>query len=291
MTVKHENFKTCAQSGFCKRNRALADDAASRGTSWSSPYELDPTTVQFKDGQLTGILLKTITANNEKVRLPVTVSFLESGAARVVVDEEKRMKGDIEIRHNSKVNKKRYDETEKWVLVGGLEASKSAALNAKAEAGFTKVQYGPDNQFLAVIRHAPFEVEFQRDGETHVQLNHQGLLNMEHWRPKIDKEGDAEPAEDESTWWEESFGGNSDSKPRGPESVGLDVTFPGYNHVFGIPEHADSLSLRETRYRLHRQAYLSGILTNLALGVAPEIMKTHTACTTPMSLSTSLTAL
>ncbi|KAJ5786039.1 uncharacterized protein N7503_011251 [Penicillium pulvis] len=247
-TVKHENFKTCDQSGFCKRNRALADDASAKGTSWSSPYELDPTSVQFKDGQLTGTLIKT-TTTNDKVRLPVIVSFLESGAARVIVDEEKRMKGEIEVRHNSKVNKKRYDETEKWVLVGGLEASKSAALKPETEAGFTKVQYGPGDKFEAVIRHSPFELEFQRDGETHVQLNHQGLLNMEHWRPKVEKEGESESpsAEDESTWWEESFGGNTDSKPRGPESVGIDVTFPGYNHVFGIPEHADSLSLKETR--------------------------------------------
>lgn len=249
MTVKHENFKTCDQSGFCKRNRALADDASAKGTSWSSPYELDPTTVQFKGGQLTGILIKT-TTTNDKVRLPVIVSFLESGAARVIIDEEKRMKGEIEVRHNSKVNKKRYDETEKWVLVGGLEASKSAALKPETEAGFTKVQYGPGDKFEAVIRHSPFELEFQRDGQTHVQLNHQGLLNMEHWRPKVEKEGESESpsAEDESTWWEESFGGNTDSKPRGPESVGIDVTFPGYNHVFGIPEHADSLSLKETRY-------------------------------------------
>ncbi|KAJ5665250.1 Glucosidase 2 subunit alpha [Penicillium maclennaniae] len=245
LTVKHENFKTCEQSGFCKRNRALADNASAQGASWSSPYELDPATIHFKDGQLTGMLIKT-TANNEKVHLPLTVSFLESGAARVLVDEEKRMKGDIEVRHGSKVNKKRYDEAEKWVVVSGLETSKSATLNAQTETGFTNVLYGPNDKFQAIIRHAPFEVDFQRDGETHVQVNHQGLLNLEHWRPKVEgKEGESD--EDESTWWEETFGGNTDSKPRGPESVGLDITFPGYTHVFGIPEHADSLSLRETR--------------------------------------------
>jgi alpha 1,3-glucosidase len=33
----------------------------------------------------------------------------------------------------------------------------------------------------------------------------------------------------------------------GPESVGLDITFPGFEHVYGIPEHATSLSLKETR--------------------------------------------
>jgi alpha 1,3-glucosidase len=91
-------------------------------------------------------------------------------------------------------------------------------------------------------------------------LNDRGLLNVEHWRPKVDKpqeekkEGEAEddaskqePTEDESTWWDEAFGGNTDTKPRGPESVALDVTFPGYEHVFGVPEHTGPLSLRQTR--------------------------------------------
>jgi alpha 1,3-glucosidase len=88
-------------------------------------------------------------------------------------------------------------------------------------------------------------------------------LNLEHWRAKVEKpqeetkEGDEEnkeenkveekKGEDESTWWEETFGGNTDSKPRGPEAIGLDISFPGYEHVFGIPEHATRLSLKTTR--------------------------------------------
>ncbi|KAJ9207308.1 CAZyme family GH31 [Paecilomyces variotii] len=243
--VKHENFKKCDQSGFCKRNRAYADDVYAKGSSWSSPYELDSNSIQFKDGQLQGVILKTVSAG-EKVRLPLTVSFLESGVARVVVDEEKRIKGDIELRHESKARKQRYNEAGKWALVGGLELSKSASLDPETEAGVTKVLYGPEQKFQAIIRHAPFEVDFQRDGETHVKFNDRGYLNVEHWRAKVD-EPKEDQAEDQSTWWEESFGGNTDSKPKGPESVGLDITFPGYVHVFGIPEHADSLSLKETR--------------------------------------------
>ena len=59
-----------------------------------------------------------------------------------------------------------------------------------------------------------------------------------------------EQGEDENTWWEETFGGNTDSKPRGPEAIALDISFPGYEHVFGIPEHATGLSLKTTRYAL-----------------------------------------
>ena len=77
-------------------------------------------------------------------------------------------------------------------------------------------------------------------------------MNVEHWRAKVDtpkKEDGAEETTEasEETWWDESFGGNTDSKPRGPESVALDITFPGYDHVFGIPEHTGPLSLKQTR--------------------------------------------
>ena len=32
----------------------------------------------------------------------------------------------------------------------------------------------------------------------------------------------------------------------GPSSISLDFSFPGVDHVYGIPEHADSLKLRTT---------------------------------------------
>ncbi|KAF2096180.1 alpha glucosidase II [Rhizodiscina lignyota] len=254
LMVKHENFKTCDQSGFCKRNRAYADSASAASSSWRSPYDLDSSSIIFKDGKLSGTIIKTVSTTGEKVRLPLTVNFLESGTARVVVDEEKRQKGDIVLRHESKAKKERYNEAEKWAIVGGLELSKGAAV-VSSEAGYTNVKYGPQSSHEAVVRHSPFGIEFKRDGETQVQFNGRGLLNMEHWRAKVEKpepkEGEEPPpepeGEDESTWWDESFGGNTDSKPRGPESIGLDISFPGYEHVYGIPEHASSLSLKETR--------------------------------------------
>lgn len=255
--MKHENFKTCDQSGFCKRNRQFADKAASLATQWESPYRIADGSLSFKSGQLEGTILKTIDANGETVRLPITISFLESGSARVTIDEEKRTKGEIELRHNSKARKERYNEAESWAIVGGLELAKSAT-EEKIE-GKTIVKYGPAGTFEAVITYAPFGIDFKRDEATQIKLNDRGLLNVDHWRPKVDKpapekkEGEETPepevpaGEDESTWWEETFGGNTDTKPRGPESVSLDITFPGYEHVFGIPEHAGSLSLKQTR--------------------------------------------
>lgn len=128
----------------------------------------------------------------------------------------------------------------------------------------TTVTYGPEGKFEAVVTFAPFAIDFKRDSATEIKFNDRGLFNVDHWRSKVEtivpekKEGEEEvkeedkvpevkSTEDENTWWDESFGGNTDSKPRGPESVSIDITFPGYEHVFGIPEHAGSLSLKETR--------------------------------------------
>ena len=253
--VKKENFKTCDQSGFCKRNRAYADTALST-SKWQSPYILDSGSIKFQKGILTGTVLKTISNSKEKVRLPLKITFHESGTARVTVDEERRQKGDIELRHGSKARKERFNEAEKWAVVGGTQVSAGAALNSDAEKDTMRVLYGPGGKFEAIIRHAPFGVEFKREGETQVKFNDRGLLNVEHWRKKVEKpeakEGEEkkeekDAGEDESTWWDESFGGNTDSKPRGPEAVALDITFPGYQHVYGVAEHTGPLSLKETR--------------------------------------------
>ena len=255
--VKHENFKTCEQSGFCKRNRQYADAAAGQGSSWSSPYRIDSHTVQVKDGQVTGIILKSIDGSSF-VDLPLTITFLRSGSARITVDERKRQIGDVELRHGSQARKERYNGAADWAVVGDLTPA-DITISSRNDEGLT-IQYGGETDCEAHIKYAPFTIDFLRDQKTHVKINSQGLMNVEHWRPKIEKEV-AEPLEgevsepktvtghviDESTWWEETFGGNTDSKPKGPESVGLDISFPEYEHVFGIPEHAGPLSLKETR--------------------------------------------
>lgn len=253
--VKEHDFKKCHQSGFCKRNRAYADDAAAQSSTWSSPYNVVADSVTFADGQLHATVLKTINANGDTERFPLTLSLHKSGTARVTVDEEKRRNKDITLRHDSKARKERYNEAENWVVVGGIDLDKTAKLSHQDKSQ-ANVNYGPDGKFEAVVRFSPLEVDFRRDGESHVKFNDRGLFNMEHWRPKIEnpepKEGeeskdDKKSDDAESTWWEETFAGNTDSKPRGPESVGLDISFPGYEHVYGIPEHTGPMSLRQTR--------------------------------------------
>ncbi|KAK1770586.1 glucosidase [Phialemonium atrogriseum] len=299
VTVKENDFKKCNQSGFCRRNRDFADNAIG-SSSWESPYGILPESASFQDGQFQATILKAINDKGDTVRLPVTISFLQSGTARVTVDEEKRQKQDIELRHDSKARKERYNEAEKWVIVGGLDLDKDAKVAYQDKSQWT-VKYGPASTHEAVIKFSPLSIDFKRDGTTQIKFNEKGLLNMEHWRPVPSadpepekKEGEenqeeAKPeeksGEDESTWWDETFGGNTDSKPRGPESIALDISFVGYEHVYGIPSHAGPLSLKETRggdgnygepYRLYNLDVFEYILDSpMTLYGAIPFMQAH----------------
>lgn len=64
------------------------------------------------------------------------------------------------------------------------------------------------------------------------------------------EDGDPEEPQDipDPGAWEENYKSHHDTKPRGPEAVALDFSFPGAEQVYGVPEHADSLALKSTGY-------------------------------------------
>ncbi|XP_078489948.1 neutral alpha-glucosidase AB-like isoform X1 [Ciona intestinalis] len=83
----------------------------------------------------------------------------------------------------------------------------------------------------------------------------ENLDNPEEVETKEETKEDKPDPDDEPGMWDETFKTHRDSKPRGPESIGLDTSFVNFNHVYGIPEHADKLALSSTigsePYRLY----------------------------------------
>jgi mannosyl-oligosaccharide alpha-1,3-glucosidase len=71
-----------------------------------------------------------------------------------------------------------------------------------------------------------------REERKNVEEDHRHLTELE-----LDKEG----------MWDEYFQSHHDSKPYGPMSVGMDISFPKSRHLFGLPEHASSTVLKTTR--------------------------------------------
>ena len=74
-------------------------------------------------------------------------------------------------------------------------------------------------------------------------VKEEDMLEEENHRQLLEEEQTLDP----DGLWEESFSAHKDSKPFGPMSVGMDVTFPGSKHLYGIPEHASSAVLQATR--------------------------------------------
>lgn len=91
----------------------------------------------------------------------------------------------------------------------------------------------------AVLSFQPFRLSISIADKPALVLNGRGLFNFEHRREK--QEGDGCDG-----CWEENFGSHQDSKPKGPEAMSLDISFPGFEHVYGLPERATSLALKPT---------------------------------------------
>ncbi|GAA5833625.1 hypothetical protein JCM9279_001580 [Rhodotorula babjevae] len=256
LAVKRHDFKTCSQSGFCRRNRALADRAVEQGTAWQSPYAL-AAPPQFAHGTLSAAVTNRLFP---AIHFRLEVRFHRDGTARVVMDEVDGLR-------------QRYNEAARWALEQEPQLDDDGddtRFHVQHGKGFTSVTYGGGHNELR-LDHAPLAVTFLRDAQPHVVLNERKLFNMDHFRVKTVGEQPDElvvqdpdhPGEqrvivkdeafpgflppDEDGMWEETFSGKTDSKPKGPESLSLDITFPGYEHVYGIPEHASTLSLKETR--------------------------------------------
>ncbi|KAF9915500.1 hypothetical protein BX616_006019 [Lobosporangium transversale] len=254
--VKREDFKTCSQSGFCARNRAYAD-LAKETPNWMSPFQLSSSSLKLQRGVLTGDLINTQedTQASSKLGLTFELHLLENDAVRVRINERDPVHP-------------RYDGVQDTVLVKPYEFAKDSTYQRvdTDNDGIFTIQYGAQNQNTVKVSSSPFKIEFFVNGVSTVVLNDEGLLRLERLRDKSKEGGDDTKLVDqapeggeikiekselerkmEENLWEETFKGSTDSKPRGPESFGLDITFSGIQHVYGVPEHASSLSLKPTK--------------------------------------------
>jgi alpha 1,3-glucosidase len=145
----------------------------------------------------------------------------------------------------------------------------------ETKSGVFVIDFGTYNS--AVLTLSPFTLDVYCEHSLIASINKKGWLNFEHLRRKpesdsrneqpqsddilVENEGDNSYVEMDELErlkqklsegaWEETFHEHTDRKPRGPSSVGLDVTFVGSQHVYGIPEHASNLSLKTTRFFFH----------------------------------------
>ncbi|KAF8161398.1 alpha-glucosidase [Crassisporium funariophilum] len=253
---KAHDFKTCSQSGFCRRGRALSARAKEAKSSWVSPYSIDSSSIRVSSNQavFTAAVKSSLYPD---INFGLEVRIHEDGVARIRMDEIGGLR-------------KRYDEAAGWALVA--EPSLSHEIKWTSGKKDIRAVYGDGKDIEVVVSYEPLRVSLLRNGKEQVVLNGQGLLHMEHFRTKgtpteepapvevegAESNGEAQvviKADNPRAWfegdveddlWEETFLSWTDSKPKGPESLSLDINFPNHGTVYGIPQHATKLALPST---------------------------------------------
>ncbi|XP_069861984.1 neutral alpha-glucosidase C isoform X2 [Dipodomys merriami] len=112
----------------------------------------------------------------------------------------------------------------------------------------------------------PFKIELLSEKEVVISINSLGQLYFEHLqiphkqRATTEKEEQvpadtSQESQEDLGLWEEKFGNFIDVKANGPTSIGLDFSLHGFEHLYGIPQHAESHRLKNTKdgdaYRLY----------------------------------------
>lgn len=228
-SVDRNNFKTCDQSSFCKRHRLLEPGQSS--------FELQMNSIEIHPTYLAAILLNT----ERDELLKFELHALVHDTFRLRINEVNPL----------------YPRFEPKESLAGEPEHQIMTVTNRAQNSLT-VTAG-NNHILLTAK--PLRLDLFSHNELVISANLRGLLKFEKYRLKkvADSDDNTElkhiAEENEQGMWEENFKGHADSKPLGPSSVGMDFSFIGFDNMYGLAEHADHLSLRNTRnidpYRLY----------------------------------------
>lgn len=237
--ARHEEFKSCPESGFCARNRHYRQRVERSGRS--IPYFADPSSVAANDTAVSGTIYKKL-HSNQLIEFSFELFLLKGESVRFRVDEPVK---------NSKsqyLQQQRYSAAE--LAFDEEESAKLLSLKNKVTVTdeSVSIKYGPNNRYKAELFFNDVSLDLSRDEELQILFNANHLLNIEHRRSQSENKQhlDSELESDYNMFSDSWHNSKKDSMPFGPESVAADIFFEGYNHVFGIPEHADSMSLKDT---------------------------------------------
>lgn len=214
LAFKENEFKTCAKSSFCERLRSIVPD---------SKYAIRGDTLSVDDtgavhGKISVVGGEALAPYHDDIDL--TLEAYGAGALRVHMSQP----GRFEVPEVLQDDLKRVP----------LALEKTTA----TEATFTFLDA------LVVVRLDALKIEVygdkRRKGTPSVVFNANNLFHFE-------RQIDAGKAQDAAKNWPETFLSHADSRKNGPMGLTVDVHFPKFQHVYGIPERATKFSLKPTK--------------------------------------------
>ncbi|QLG71283.1 hypothetical protein HG535_0B03220 [Zygotorulaspora mrakii] len=242
-------LKKCHQSGFCHRNREYSGNIAK---SFNHYYSLNEDSLKYSEAEnvLHGIVEKLIPSKNADditINLPFTLRFMQEGTSvRFTIDEERAPTENLP----DYISLRRYNETSKWAFDEHAPLSADFASVKKGHSWFRsdKVTFLNKAGTLKIeILRKSFLLNIYYNGRLSLVINDRSFLNIEHLRSKEENFKNLLPEESSFNMFKDSFEySKDDTLPFGPESIAVDFTFKNYENLYGIPEHADSLRLRDT---------------------------------------------
>jgi len=243
-SVDRNKFKRCDQSHFCKRNRVL-----SKQFNLNESYTVGDVQRITESSFLAHLYHPTLKDRS----LILELSAIKGSIVHLTIDESK--------------DTNRFRGASEVVLKPGIE---EVPLLEK-EVSNEKYVFSISPNIFVHLYLSPFALDIF-DSETLIlQANHRGLFHFEYLRTKdadtLPSEIVLPDAEKPENWdddqdgpweapkisnpdiegrWEEVFDSHRDLKPNGPESIGMDFSFVGASHVYGIPEHTSNFALEPT---------------------------------------------
>eukprot|EP00216_Chloropicon_sp_CCMP2111_P002658 CAMPEP_0198241820 /NCGR_PEP_ID=MMETSP1446-20131203/6511_1 /TAXON_ID=1461542 ORGANISM="Unidentified sp, Strain CCMP2111" /NCGR_SAMPLE_ID=MMETSP1446 /ASSEMBLY_ACC=CAM_ASM_001112 /LENGTH=897 /DNA_ID=CAMNT_0043924697 /DNA_START=1 /DNA_END=2694 /DNA_ORIENTATION=+ len=223
---KAEEFKTCETSSFCKRLR---------NTNPAERLSLDPESLRLDSaGTLHG-----------KVKIMQPLQEAKENATVYVHDAL-----DFEMRaYGSGILRMKMSEAGRFevplVIVPELQKHQIPLMRTMVNKDEERFGFG-DSEVR--IKFASFEMEVWRPHDRLPVMTF-NRNNLFHFERQIDTSVETQD-------WSETFRSHKDTCKKGPNAMSFDVSFPGVDHVYGIPERATSLSLGVTRTSDGKETFL-----------------------------------
>ncbi|XP_007533682.2 neutral alpha-glucosidase C isoform X2 [Erinaceus europaeus] len=234
--VDKKIFKDCRKIAFYRRQKQWLSKKSTYRTSLDS-VTTSSTSAKFK-----------ITNEETEVPLLAEVYGIEGNIFRLKINEKAPLKP-------------RYEVAD--VITNKLNTIRLTSCSE--DIGSLLLANGTGDLKCRILAD-PFQIDLVSEEEVVMSINSRGQLYFEHLqiplKQRLTKENEADAAvgtsqenQDDLGLWEEKFGKFVDIKANGPTSIGLDFSLHGFEHLYGIPQHAESHQLKntgnESAYRLY----------------------------------------
>lgn len=264
--VEWSKFKTSSDLGFCRRHRHFSASLQSR-------YRVRHTSLAVSTWRDLPAFVGVLEASGRPDLLLVIIAFA-NGIFRVVIDDSDSLPhsrhtvSDAILPHITPLpladSVLTMDKTTATLLLPGASFFLKVSFDPlrvdlfSVDSDIPRISLNSQHRLLVDnFTHQPTAEVPDHHTSTVATPSEEdsslGDANPAHTEPIAEESPNAPPTDSQPDpspscdgCWSEDFQRHTDPKLRGPESVGMDISFPFANHIYGIPERTVNFSIGDT---------------------------------------------